>query len=65
MHLWPWLWKSSELTDEVYIYEIETNRIIYFENTMKEFFDASLVRTEQCLQGCEIFDYDFKFPKML
>jgi hypothetical protein len=65
MHLWPWLWSSSELTDEVYIYEIENNRIIYLTSTMNEFFDAKLIRHEECLQGCEIFDYDFKFPKML
>lgn len=65
LHLWPWMWNSSDLTDEVYIYEIETDRIIYYSSEMKEFFDAKLVRKEESLQGCEIFDYKFKFPKML
>ena len=65
LHLWPWMWKSSDLTDEVYIYDIQRDRVIYYTNQMTEFFDARLVRHEQCLQGCEIFDYKFKFPKML
>ena len=65
MHLWPWQWKSSDLTDEVYIYDMADNRIIYYTNGMKDFFDAKLVRIEQTLQGCEVFDYKFKFPKML
>ncbi len=65
LHLWPWMWKSSDLTDEVYIWDMLTDRIIYYTKDMPDFFDARLVRQEQCLQGCEIFDYKFKFPKML
>ena len=64
LYLWPWMWQSSDLTDEVYIYNIETNRILY-HNQMKEFFDARMVRKEQTLQGCEVFDFKFQFPKML
>jgi len=64
LHMWPWMWNTSDLTDEVYIYEIENNRIIYYSSDFKEFFDARLIRKEQSLQGCEIFDYNFKFPKM-
>lgn len=65
LHLWPWLWQTSELTDEVYIYEIESNRLLYYTKEMNEFFDANLIRKEQTLQGCEIFDVEFKFPRML
>lgn len=65
LHMWPWMWKTSNLTDEVYIYEIETDRIIYYTDTLEDFFDARLIRNEQSLQGCEVFDYNFKFPKML
>jgi hypothetical protein len=64
IHMWPWEWHDSSLTDEVYIYEMETNRIIYYTNTFSEFFDAKLIRKEQNLQGCEIFDFKFKFPLM-
>lgn len=64
LHMWPWLWKTSDLTDEVYIFQIETGRIIYHARDFEDFFDANLVRVEQTLQGCEIFDYNFKFPKM-
>ena len=64
MHLWPWEWHDSSLTDEVYIYDIDTDRILYGTSSMKEFFDAKLIRKEQSLQGCEIFDFKFKFPLM-
>lgn len=65
MHLWPWQWHTSALTDEVYIYETLNDRIIYFRSDMKEYYDAKLVRKEQSLQGCEIFDFDFHFPEMI
>lgn len=63
--LWPWLWQTSELTDEVYIYEMNLNRLLYYTKEMKEFFDARLVKKKQTLRGCEIFDIKFKFPHML
>lgn len=65
MHLWPWQWDNSRCTDEVYIYQMTGNRILYYSNDTKEFYDARLVRVEQALQGCEVFDIDFQFPKML
>lgn len=65
LHLWPWNWHDSSLTDEVYIYDIETNSIIYYTNDVKEFFDAKLIRMEQCLHGCERVGYTFQFPQML
>jgi hypothetical protein len=64
MHIWPWEWHDSSLTDEVYIYEMETDRILYGTTSMKEFFDAKLVRKEQTLHGCEVFDFTFQFPLM-
>ena len=63
-HLWPWMWRSSDMTDEVYIYEMNTGRFLYYDSNIKEFFDAKLIRQEQNLQGCEIFDCTFKFPLM-
>lgn len=65
LYLWPWMWQDSTMTDEVYIYDMESDRIIYYESSMKEFFDAKLVRMQQSLEGCEIFDFQFKFPRML
>lgn len=66
MHFWPWMWETSSLTDEVYIYDITLNRILYYSQAYgKEFFDAKLVRHEETLQGCEIFDYSFHFPRMI
>jgi hypothetical protein len=65
LYRWPWMWETSNLTDEVYIYDMISDRIIYYTSDMKEFFDAKLVRKEQCLQGCEIFDYNLQFPKMI
>ena len=44
MYMWPWIWHNSSLTDEVYIYEIETNRILYYASNISEFFDARLIR---------------------
>ena len=64
MYMWPWQWHDSSLTDEIYIYEMETDRILYGTNSMNEFFDAKLVRKEQTLHGCEVFDFKFQFPLM-
>lgn len=66
LYMWPWMWETSSLTDEVYIYDMALDRILYYSQPYgKEFFDARLVRNEQSLQGCEIFDYKFQFPKMI
>ena len=66
LHLWPWMWETSRLTDEVYIYDMSLDRILYYSQTYgAEFFDARLVREEETLQGCEIFDYAFRFPQMI
>ena len=64
MHLWPWGWHDSSLTNEVYIYEMNKDRILYYAIGM-EFFDARMVRKQQSLEGCEVFDFTFKFPLML
>jgi hypothetical protein len=66
LYMWPWMWETSSLTDEVYIYDMALDRILYYSQAYgKEFFDARLVRNEQSLQGCEIFDYQFQFPHMI
>jgi len=65
MHMWPWLWDTSKSTDEVYIYDIQSSRIIYHTSDTSDFYDARLVRKEETLHGCEIFDYKFQFPKMI
>jgi len=66
LHLWPWMWETSSLTDEVYIYDMALDRILYYSQAYgMEFFDARLVINEQSLHGCEIFDYKFQFPKMI
>jgi hypothetical protein len=64
MNSWPWMWETSSLTDEVFIYDIETERTLYYVQEYNEFFDARLVREKQHLRGCEIFDFTFNFPKM-
>jgi hypothetical protein len=53
------------MTDEVYIYDMDSDRIIYYEGSTREFFDARLVRKNQSLEGCEVFDFKFHFPRML
>jgi hypothetical protein len=65
MYLWPWQWDTSKCTDEVYIYKMASDQILYYSNDTKEFYDAKLVRIEETLQGCEVFDINFQFPKML
>jgi hypothetical protein len=65
LYLWPWMWQDSSMTDEVIIYDIETDRIIYYQSGLRDFFDAKLVMRQQSLEGCEVFDFKFQFPKML
>lgn len=65
LYLWPWMWQDSAMTDEVYIYDMDVERLLYHEQTTKDFFDAKLVRDQQSLQGCEVFDFKFQFPRML